>query len=219
MTSLLADAAHECSPALAGVTGTHALSLDAFDAPLPQVPGLGRWTLLRPDHDDALSGELRAWPEALPFVDASFCVVLIRYIAGCGLQPNQLAHEAARVLAPHGLLLVVELHPWSAWRPWLNVRVRHAEPVPYVVPPRRWRRALRAAGLVVGETRRCGAPWPRTDGMRGLPRWAGRCGGAYLLQARKRDGVTLITQRPSTVRPRATAEHTTWAPGAHRSHG
>lgn len=216
LRSLLADAAGECQPALSRVTGTHALLLDTFgDEPSPQVAGLGRWLSLRADENGGLNGPLRASVDALPFVDGGFCAVLIRHAAGCGLQPGRIAGEAARVLAPHGLLLVVELHPWSAWRPWLDERLRRRDAIPDVVSPQRWRRAFQDNGLAPGEARRCGAPWPRADGARGLPRWFQRGGGAYLIEARKHESAG-IPQRLQNVRPRA-VEQGSWAPHAHRS--
>ncbi|MEO7149119.1 MAG: methyltransferase domain-containing protein [Rhodanobacteraceae bacterium] len=216
LTALLADAAADCVPLLAGVTGTHGLLLDALGGAPPSLPGLGRWTSLRLRGDGMLDGSMRADVEQLPFVDDSFCVVLIRHAAGCGVIPESIANEAARVLAPHGLLMVVELHPWSAWRPWFAAQRRRGSDALRVVPPHRWQRALRAAGLAAGLTRRCGAPWPRRHGSRGLPRWLSRCGGAYLLDARKRNDTSNV-RRLQPARSRAAAEHASLAPGAHRS--
>lgn len=218
-SALLADTADECVPVLAGMTGTHALSLDALDGPPPpQLPGLGRWTALRITEQEMLRGPLRASAGALPFLDDSFCVVLIRHAAGCGAAPERLAAEASRVLAPHGVLLVVELHPYSGWRPWLAARWRRGDESGRVVAPSRWERALRATGLAIRGLRRVGAPWPRQQGLRGLPRWAARCGGVYLLAARKNDDGNVV-QRLGPKRMRSVGEHTSWAPRAQRTRG
>lgn len=198
---------------LGRVTGTHALLLDAIDAAAPQVEGLGRWTALRLSTPIGLEGPLRAAPDALPFCDNSFGAVLIRHLAGARMRPQDLAPEAARVLAPHGLLLVIECHPFSIWRPWLAARLRRGESSIATFPPRQWERALREAGLVVETPRRCGAPWP---GTHAAPRWLERiCGGAWLLAARKRDEAAIV-QRLQPRRARAVAEQTSWLPGAHR---
>lgn len=217
LTSLLTDAVADCVPLLAGVTGTHGLLLDGVDGTPPSLAGLGRWTSLRLRGDGTLDGPLRAEIGQLPFVDGSFCVVLIRHAAGCGAIPERVADEAARVLASHGLLVVVELHPWSAWRPWLAGQRRRGSDGLRVVSPQRWRRALGAAGLSAGFARRCGAPWPRSRGARGLPRWFSRCGGAYLLDARKRNDASGV-RRLQPTRSRA-SERTSLAPGTHRLRG
>ncbi|MEO6968230.1 MAG: methyltransferase domain-containing protein [Rhodanobacteraceae bacterium] len=218
LTSLLADVAADCAPLLKGVTGTHGLLLDALDSVPPSLPGLGRWTSLRLSGDGTLGGPLRAKVEKLPFVDGSFSVALIRHAAGCGAIPERVADEVARVLAPHGLLMVVELHPWSAWRPWLAGHRRRGIDGLRVISPQRWRRALRIAGLSVSLARRCGAPWPRRRGASGLPRWFSRCGAAYLLEARKRND-TSVVRRLQPARSRVAAERTPLVPSAHRLFG
>lgn len=217
-SALSADATADCLPLLTGVTGTHALLLDALDGAPPSLPGLGRWTSLCLRGDGRLDGPLRAGIDELPFIDGSFCLVLIRHAAGRGALPERIAQEAARVLAPHGLLVVIELHPWSGWRLWLARERRHGLDIPQATPPQQWVRALLGAGLSAGLTRRCGAPWPRQQGLRGLPRWMGRGGGAYLLDARKRNG-SGIAQRLQPARPYAAVEHASLVPGAQRSPG
>ncbi|HEY3521467.1 MAG TPA: methyltransferase type 11 [Rhodanobacteraceae bacterium] len=215
LAALAGRIAAECSPWLARTSGTHALLLDAIGAPAPQAAGLGRWTALSLGERNNFEGPLRAEPAALPFCDNSFGAVLIRCLAGAGVPPGTLAGEAARVLAPHGVLLVVECHPLSAWRPWWAARRRRGEVALCAVAPRRWRSVLRQAGLSVGEPLRCGAAWPST---RAMPRWLEHaCGDAWLLSARKRDDI-LVMQRLQHRRTRAVSERAPSMPGAHRLH-
>jgi len=214
LTALANRTAAESLSRLARIAGTHALLLDAIGGPAPQTAGLGRWTALELSERGNLTGPLRAEPDALPFCDNSFGAVLVRHLAGAGVSPRQVAAEAARVLAPHGLLLVVECHPLSLWRPWWAARRKRGEVFLRAVASHRWRSALLKAGLAVGEPSRCGAAWPST---RSMPRWLERtCGEAWLLSARKRDDAT-VAQRMQPRRTRAVAEHAPWMPGAHRS--
>ena len=217
LAALVAETTAECASLLGGVTGTHALLLDAVGGPVPQLPGIGRWTVLRFSRAaECLQGPLRAEVDALPFSDGSFSLVLIRHLGGAGAAVDTLATEAARVLASHGLLLVMEFHSVSLWRPWLARRKHHEQGALKVVPPGRWQGALRAHGLVVRAQWRCGAPWPRSRGLQGLPRWSAEAAGAvYLLKARKRDSSGVV-RRLSSRRTRSAREQVPWAPGAQR---
>ncbi|GEM_PF-673297 len=213
--ALHARATAESSSWLARVTGTHGLLLDAIEGAEPQAQGLGRWTALcLSPHEGRFEGPLRAEPGALPFCDNSFGAVLIRHLAGAGLPIDELANEAARVLAQHGVLLVIECHPLSGWGSWLSAR---AQPPLRAIAPHHWRKALRSAGLVTGDPLRCGAPWPST---RALPHWLERlCGGAWLLAARKCEDA-MVVQRRQPLRARGIGnEQTSWLPGAHRLRG
>lgn len=218
--ALMAETAAECAPLLNGVTGTHALLLDATCGPIPQLPGIGRWTVLKlSPNGRQLEGPLQAEVDALPFSDGSFSVVLIRHLVGAGAPMGELVAEAARVLASHGLLLTLEFHSLSLWRPWLAGRKRRGEDALGVVSPNRLQSVLRANGLVVRTQWRCGSPWPRSKGMQGLPRWSAEAAGAvYLLKARKRDSGGVV-RRLSSRRTRSAREQVPWAPGAQRSSG
>ncbi|MGN6313875.1 MAG: class I SAM-dependent methyltransferase [Rhodanobacteraceae bacterium] len=217
---LVAETAAECAPLLKGVTGTHALLLDATCGPIPQLPGIGRWTVLKlSPNGQQLEGPVHAEVDALPFSDGSFSLVLIRHAVGAGAPINALVAEAARVLASHGLLLTLEFHSLSLWRPWLTGRKRRGEGALSVVSPNRLQGVLRANGLVVRAQWRGGAPWPRSKGMQGLPRWSAEAAGAvYLLKARKRDSGGVV-RRLSSRRTRSAREQVPWAPGAQRSSG
>lgn len=216
--SLMTETTAECASLLAAVTGTHALLLDAVGGPPPQVPGIGRWTVLRfSAKTGRLGGPLRAEVDALPFLDGSFSLVLVRHLVGAGAPKDALVAEAARVLASHGLLLTLEFHSLSLWRPWLAGRRRRGEEALQPVSPSRLQGVLRANGLVVRAQWRCGAPWPRPTGMQGLPHWSAEAAGAvYLLKARKRDSSGVV-RRLHSRRTRSAREQVPWAPGAQRS--
>ena len=219
MAALTVETAAECLSLVgAGLTGTHALLLDAAGGPIPQLSGIGRWTVLRLAAGTAqLEGPLRAEVENLPFADGSFSLVLIRHLGGAGAPVDALAAEGMRVLASHGLLLAIEFHPLSLWRGWLKRRIRRGEDALLAIAPRCWQTALRANGSVVRALRRCGAPWPRGKGARGLPHWSSELAGAvYLLKARKRDQGGVV-RRLGHKRTRASREQVPWAPGAQRS--
>lgn len=181
------------------MVGTHGLLLDGIGMPVPAVAGIACWTSLSPSAARAgWRGPLRARLGELPFADDSFCAVLACLPDAADVS---FAPELARILAPHGRLLVAGLHPRSLWH--------------YGVAPRRWERALRRAGLDVLPAVRCGAPWPRTRGDAGLPRWLVRsAGGAWIVEARRSVLAALPLRRASSAH--RAVEHNTLLPGAHR---
>lgn len=199
LAALGADVTRYCAARLTRVAGTHGLLLDGMGLPLPRVAGIACWTTLRPGMAGDWRGPLRARLLELPFVDDSLCVVLACRV-GAAEATRETAAELARVLAPHGTLLVVGLHPWSLWRGG--------------VAPGRWERHLRAAGLSVKPAQRLGAPWPRVAGGAGLPRWlAHALGGAYVIEAR-RSVLAVLPLR--TTSGRRSSEPATLLPGARR---
>jgi SAM-dependent methyltransferase len=202
VAAISADASAVCARRLARAAGTHALALDGIALPEPPVAGVACWTNLRPDPDGGVwRGGLWAEVRELPFSDEAFCVVLVRFADGAGVDPESVATELARVLANHGTLLIAGLHPRSLWQAG--------------VAPARWERALRRAGLDVVPAVRCGSPWPRDRGEANLPKWLVRgVGGAYVIEAHRRV-VTAIPLRNSSARRRA-VDQKAWLPGAHR---
>lgn len=196
-----ADVSAVCATRLARMAGTHALLLDGMSLPSPSVAGIARWTTLRPNPDGhGWRGPLRANADELPFGDESFCVVLVRFASLADCVPETVAQELARVLAPHGSLLIADLHPRSMW---------HLGAV-----PARWERALEAAGLRTSPAVRCGSPWPRVRGTAGIPRWLVRSmGGAWVIEAHRRTLMAIpLRKSPS----RRAVEHQALLPGAHR---
>lgn len=199
--ALVGDASALCAARLARVAGTHALCLDGIAMPMPGLPGIGCWTGLHAGIDaHAWNGAVRASITGLPFENEAFCAVLVRFAQGL-VPDDSHARELARVLAPHGTLLMADLHPHSLW---------HAG-----AAPGRWVRALRDAGLEVAPIVRCGAPWPRRHGAAGVPEWLVRgAGGAWLLEARRRSFAAIPLRKPAVGR--RVAEHNTLLPGARR---
>ena len=193
-----ADVSAYCATRLARVAGTHGLLLEGIRIPAPSVAGVACWTTLHPAARSApWQGSLHADVAALPFADDSFCAVLARFT---GDADQACVSELARVLAPHGTLLVAGFHPRSFWR--------------CGVAPGRWERALRAAGLDVMPSVRCGAPWPRPRGAEGLPQWLVRgMGGAWVIEARRSVLASLPLRKTSGHRA---IEHSALLPGAHR---
>lgn len=200
LAALGADASKLCAARLARVAGTHALGLDGIALPMPDVAGIGCWTGLQPDPDaTSWNGAVRASIDALPFEDEAFCAVLVRFPRG--VEVGATAIELARVLAPHGTVLIVDLHPRSIWHGGSS--------------PGAWSRALCKAGLDVSPSVRCGSPWPRERGVAGVPRWLVRgMGGAWLLEARRRTFAAIPLRKAAASR--RAVEHKTLLPGAHR---
>ncbi|HET7563052.1 MAG TPA: hypothetical protein VFJ87_11800 [Rhodanobacteraceae bacterium] len=201
--ALREDAAAACAASLAHVAGTHALLLDEAGAQAPVLPGVARWTVLHPaPGGSGWQGPLRAESDALPFGDDSFCAVLVRFAGAVGVLPETVAGELSRVLAPHGVLLVVDMHTGSLW-PGDGMS------------PRRWERALRAADLDVAPAVRCGSPWPRARGAEGLPRWLVRgLGGAYVIAAHRCSSAVIPLRKAAERRRKL--EHGAFVPGARR---
>ncbi|MGH8215094.1 MAG: class I SAM-dependent methyltransferase [Rhodanobacteraceae bacterium] len=202
LAAIGADASTVCARRLTRIAGIHALVLDGISLPEPLVEGVACWTILERDTSGAgWRGPLRMDVHELPFGDESFCAVLVRFAEHAAVTPEDLAPELARVLANHGTLLISGLHPRSLWRAGLA--------------PRRWERALRAAGLDVAPAIRCGSPWPRTRGAAGIPKWLVRgMGGAYVIEAHGRT-ITAIPLRKSAS-SRRTVDQKAFLPGAHR---
>lgn len=201
LAALAADASAACGVRLARVAGTHALLLDGMSMPIPVVAGVARWTRLQPGVA-GWEGPLRASCDALPFGDESFCAVLVRFVANVDVVMEALAGELARTLAPHGVLLVADLHPRSLW---------HAGTL-----PGRWEHSLRRAGLDVTPAARCGSPWPRTHGATGMPRWLVQgMGGAWVIEAHRRASAVIPLRKAASSR-RAVEQAGTLVPGARR---
>jgi len=197
MRGLLAEETAALAADLQRCTATHALQISAARRDLPPtLPTLGAWVRL--DLTDAgYAGDVRASAdEPLPFVNDAFGLVVLRHALEVAPFARDLLVEAARVLAPGGMLALTGVHPASGWLPWLLWRSRHQDLA--LSSPLQLTYWLRGAELEVERTQRVGAIWPASVTMqhRGNP-----LGGGYLVIARKRRSMVL----PIRVKPRAAA--------------
>jgi len=152
-------------------------------------------------------------PEHLPIEPDSVDVVLLHHVLEFSAQPHQLLREAARVVVPHGHLLIVGFNPWSLFGLRAAVSRRLGHPV--------WAGARMAAGRVadwltlldfaVDDVRYAMHTLPvdhaaTLQRLAPIDRIAQRyclpCGSVYLIHARKQ--VSALTPiRPPKRRARA----------------
>jgi SAM-dependent methyltransferase len=210
MRGLLAAEAQALAPELQRCVGACALQVSAIarDVP-PASPMLDRWVHLHLDGSRG-AGDLHVrMDEPLPFVDDAFGLVLLSHALEVAPDPQSLLREAARVLAPGGMLALTGMHPASGWLPWLLWRGQRGVSLESPLRIGHW---LRGAELNVERVRRVGPIWPSSATM---PHHGGPLGGGYLLIARKRrQAAAPIRLRP---RPIAAAPVAGLAPGARRS--
>lgn len=195
MRGLLAEETAAFATDLQRCTATHALQISAARRdPPPALPTRGAWVRLELSAA-AYSGDVRApADEPLPFVSDAFGLVVLRHALEVAPFAQDLLAEAARVLAPGGMLALTGVHPASGWLPWLLWRSRHQDLA--LSSPLQLKYWLHGAELDVERSQRVGAIWPASVTMqhRGNP-----LGGGYLVVARKRRSVVM----PVRLRPRA----------------
>jgi SAM-dependent methyltransferase len=210
MRGLLAAEAQALVPELQRCPGACALQVStlAREAP-PASPMLDRWVHLHLE-SDRCAGDLHARvDEPLPFVDGAFGLVLLSHALEVAPDPRSLLHEAARVLAPGGMLALTGMHPASGWLPWLLWRGGRGVNLESPLRIGHW---LRGVELNVERVQRVGPMWPSSSVA---PHHGGPLGGGYLLIARKRrQAVAPIRLRPRVI---AAAPVAGLAPGARRS--
>jgi SAM-dependent methyltransferase len=209
LRDLLAEEAAALAPDLQRCTGAYALQISAapHDRP-PALPMLACWTRLHLAQA-SYGGDLRARAdEPLPFADDAFGLVLLRHALEVAPSPQDLLAEAARVLAPGGMLALTGMHPASGWLPWLLWRGCHRELA--LNSPFRLSHWLHGADLTIERVRRIGPLWPAAPAVAR----SGLFGGGYVLVARKRRHAAL----PIRLRPQmAAAPVGNLAPGARRN--
>jgi SAM-dependent methyltransferase len=210
MRGLLAAEAQALATELQRCVGTYALQVSAaaHERP-PASPMLDRWVHLHMD-GGRCAGDLRARAdEPLPFLDDAFGLVLLSHAVEVAPDPQVLLREAARVLAPGGMLALTGMHPASGWLPWLLWRGRSGVNLESPLRIGHW---LRGADLNVERVQRVGPLWPSSAVA---PHHGGPLGGGYLLIARKRrQAMAPIRLRPRAI---ATTPVAGLAPGARRS--
>lgn len=202
------------APELGGLAGAYGLQIDLGEPmTLPRTPMLDCWARLSWD-GAGYAGSLRARAdEALPFADDAFRVVVLSHVLEHVPHTAELLAEAARVLAPDGLLAVTGFHPVSGWWPWLMWRARREKRSGFsVVAPMWLRPRLGRCEVNVYAMRRFGSLWPSRQVPE--PTISVPAGGCYLLLGRKRHHAVTPLR---TLRARSRAQQPApLAPGAHR---
>ncbi|MEW5301837.1 MAG: hypothetical protein WDW36_004671 [Sanguina aurantia] len=192
------DQTRALTPDLQRCFGDYALLVDASpdNLPPPALPMLGCWIRLTVD-DTRYRGDLHAeTAEALPFIDDAFELVFLRHALEAIPLPSSLLAEAARVLAPGGVLAIGGVHPLSAWLPWFRWRARGQRR--HLTLPVRLVLQLQQQGFDIERVQRVGSMLPgttRPDGAGATP-----LGGGYILIARKRRrAVTPLRLQPAPL--------------------
>lgn len=205
---LLAAEAGALSALLSSQSGAHGLYVAAAHTHAARLPGVACWTHLYLE-GRALHGDVEAdVGESLPFVADGFRVVILSHVLEWTPHAAGLLDEAARVLAPEGMLAVTGFHPFSAWLPWLLCRRR---PRPMLTAPGWLRQRLARYDVQALQVRRFGACIP---GMRNT--WGqGGLGGGFVLVARKRRAFVKPIDLRAARKRRAPAGGL-WVPGTHR---
>ncbi len=156
-----------------------------------------------------LAGSQACAPDALPWAEGHFDLVVARHVADALPPDCAIEAELARVLAPGGTLILAGLNPLSPWRLWWSRECRNGLRAPATSNPAWVGRRFDALGLDVVDRAFVGGLWPRRasnaielaaegDGSR----WH----GAWLL---------VVHKRATSVRPiplRRTARRAALAP-------
>lgn len=150
-----------------------------------------------------LAGDVICVPDALPWEDESFRLLLVQHV-GDALPAPGLVDELARLLAPGGVLLWFGLNPWSPWLAWLHWQARSGLSLPHPVHADLARRRLLRRQLAPVSVDYLGACWPPRGAASALHalRVLTPLRGAYLLTASKQRAV-LTPLRPRLVHRRA----------------
>lgn len=172
-----------------------ALSLACVGMPPPPKTGHD-WLHLAIDRRDCACGSVVARSSALPLLDASMGMVLMRHAMQLTQSPVGLIAEAKRVLMPGGVLLITGVHPCSLWHPWLLQLSRTQRYRFQTQSPFHWRFRLLGTAFDVENVVRFGAVLPGES--RRHPTQAGPLAAAFLLLARKRPGASIPAIRKST---------------------
>ncbi|HVJ61349.1 MAG TPA: methyltransferase domain-containing protein [Tahibacter sp.] len=218
---LLGDELRALAPEFAGVFGRQGLVVRAHaTAPeVPSAPMLGGLVRLHVATPSRLAGDLDCDPVELPFVDASFRLVLVQHAAEAIAEPEAFRSEIARVVEPGGILMVLGFQPLGAWRPWLLWQQFRGAAKLRSDPAWVWRDALADAGVDMYACRRVGPLRPNAAATGRAPpplvkKALAPLRPSWLLLARKRSlGPTLIA-RKAVQRARAVGA---FASGTHRT--
>lgn len=184
-------------PALQRCAGSHGLLLSAGSGePPPALPLLAHWTQLLGGGPRYAGDLVAATDEPLAFVDDAFDLVWLRHVLEVVDDFPAVLHEAVRVLAAGGTLVITGIHPLSAWAPWYYWSERGAGHGLHT--PSRLVRELHRWGLRVTGLQRVGSAWPRRGAR--MPSAASLVGGGYVLVAQKqRSLVTPLRLRTQSM--------------------
>lgn len=185
---------------LPGLYGFHLMQLGISDRVRLYDSSMIRHKFALGRFADSRGPSACAEPEHLPIEPDSVDVALLHHVLEYSAQPHQLLREAARVVVPHGHLLIVGFNPWSLfglraaatrrgvkdWLALLDFAVDdvqcgfHSLPLDHAPTLSRLARIERAAA-----------------------RWSLPCGGVYLIHARKQlSPLTPVRPLLRRVRPR-----------------
>ncbi|MCC7255178.1 MAG: class I SAM-dependent methyltransferase [Dokdonella sp.] len=148
-----------------------------------------------------LQGDLSCAPEALPFEDDAFQLIVVQHAADALPAAAMQVGELSRVLAPGGTLQWFGFNPWSPWLAWLHWQGRAGLSVPAASGADALRRRLGAQGLAVGHVRLFGSCWPSLADADGVIK---PLRAAWALTANKQQRV-LTPLRPQRKRARIAA--------------
>lgn len=199
---------------LPGLYGFHLMQLGISDRVRLYDSSMIRHRFTLGRFADARGPSARAEPEHLPIEPDSVDVAILHHVLEYSAQPHQLLREAARVVVPHGHLLIVGFNPWSLFglRASATRRVGHPVWEGATLAPKRVKDWLALLDFAVDDVQ-CGfhsipidhAPTlsrlARLD--RAAARWSLPCGGVYLIHARKQQSpLTPVKPLLRRMRPR-----------------
>lgn len=153
---------------------------------------------------DLLRGDVVCAPQALPWEDESFQLVLAQHVGDALAGDGAIVEELARVMAPGSLLLWFGFNPWSPYLVWMHWRARRAA-LPQIWHADALRRRLQRAQLAPVAFDYLGTLWPHREAAPAGSESAERAGwlapfrGTYLVVARKQRAV-LTPLRPRVPR-------------------
>jgi len=93
--------------------GHSALLIGSWGEHMPVFPE--RWRVETVGHDPELHCAALTDLRALPLLDSSADLVILRHSLAFAPSPHQLLREADRVLSQRGQLVILGLSPWSLW--------------------------------------------------------------------------------------------------------
>lgn len=157
--------------AFVGPAGLETLDCPARVSVRLQLCGAGR-----------LQGDVISCADAWPFADHELDFVILRHALESSVDPRALLHEAVRVLAPGGQLLITGFHPCSLWHLHMLRQQRRSGGAYRAWMPWRMEAQLRGLQLRVKHHVRYGSAHPAS---RDPAAEGGPFAACYLLQACK----------------------------------